>query len=168
MKIAPRNSQLPNSRETRTVCLPCQPRPAASASGFSITGAVSTNTFTSDPLLPGKHPSCFFQLALDDVVVVAIARIDRDRRPILQRQGGERVGRRRIVQPEKDDAPHLGPERLRGGAARPRYRTSIPSSRDSSRSAMPAGARGPEAWRRAGQRARRRSRAPLRGRQTPL
>ena len=47
VKIAPRNSQLPNSRETSTVCLPCQPSPAAAASGFSITGAVSTNTLTS-------------------------------------------------------------------------------------------------------------------------
>ena len=34
------------------VCLPCQPMPAASASGFSITGAVSTNTFTSTPNWP--------------------------------------------------------------------------------------------------------------------
>ncbi len=31
------------------MCLPCQPTPAAAASGFSIKGAVSTNTFTSPP-----------------------------------------------------------------------------------------------------------------------
>ena len=49
VKIAPRNSHEPNSRDTRLVCLPCQPRPAACASGFSITAAVSTNTFTSPP-----------------------------------------------------------------------------------------------------------------------
>ena len=36
------------ARETRLVCLPCQPMPAAALSGFSITGAVSTNTFSSD------------------------------------------------------------------------------------------------------------------------
>jgi hypothetical protein len=47
--MAPRNSQLPSLRLTRLVCLPCQPSPAASASGFSITGAVSTNTFNSHP-----------------------------------------------------------------------------------------------------------------------
>ena len=47
VKIEPRNSQEPNSRDTRLVCLPCQPRPAAAASGFSITGAVSTKTLTS-------------------------------------------------------------------------------------------------------------------------
>jgi len=29
--------------------LPCQPIPARSANGFSISGAVSTNTFTSPP-----------------------------------------------------------------------------------------------------------------------
>ena len=49
VKIAPRNSHEPNSRETRLVCLPCQPMPAAAASGFSITAAVSTKTFTSPP-----------------------------------------------------------------------------------------------------------------------
>ena len=49
VKIEPRNSHEPNSRETRLVCLPCQPMPARSASGFSITAAVSTNTFTSPP-----------------------------------------------------------------------------------------------------------------------
>ena len=31
------------------MCLPCQPSPAASASGFSITGAVSTNTLRLGP-----------------------------------------------------------------------------------------------------------------------
>ncbi len=49
VKIAPRNSHEPNWRETRFVCLPCQPRPALAASGFSITAAVSTNTLTSPP-----------------------------------------------------------------------------------------------------------------------
>ena len=48
----PRNSQLPKSRETRLVCLPCQPSPARSASGFSISGAVSTKTLTSAPNRP--------------------------------------------------------------------------------------------------------------------
>ena len=41
--------------DTRLVCLPCQPSPAAAASGFSITGAVSTNTLTSRP--PGSRAS---------------------------------------------------------------------------------------------------------------
>ena len=41
VKITPKNSQLPWVRDRRLVCLPCQPMPAAAASGFSITGAVS-------------------------------------------------------------------------------------------------------------------------------
>ena len=49
VKIAPRKNQLPSVRLTRLVCLPCHPSPAASASGFSMTGAVSTNTLISDP-----------------------------------------------------------------------------------------------------------------------
>ncbi len=64
VKIAPRNSQEPNSRETRMVCLPCQPSPAASASGFSITGAVSTNTFTSAPPRAARQPASCLSLPL--------------------------------------------------------------------------------------------------------
>ncbi len=44
-----RNSQLPWSRLGKLVCLPCHPMPAAADSGFSITGAVSTNTFSWQP-----------------------------------------------------------------------------------------------------------------------
>ena len=80
VKIEPRNSQEPNSRDTRLVCLPCQPRPAAAASGFSITGAVSTKTLTSGAARPrARQPAGeLLQLALDDVVIVAVAGIDRD------------------------------------------------------------------------------------------
>ena len=82
VKMLPRNSQEPNSRETRLVCLPCQPSPAAAASGFSITGAVSTKTLTS-PSRPvferategGRQQ---LQLALDDIVIIAMAGIDGD------------------------------------------------------------------------------------------
>ena len=59
-KIAPRNSHEPNSRETRLVCLPCQPSPAACASGFSITAAVSMNTFTSSPDAATSHRASIF------------------------------------------------------------------------------------------------------------
>jgi len=63
--MLPRNSHEPCARLTRLVCLPCQPSPAASASGFSITGAVSTKTLRSWPApafakLPASQlPSCF-------------------------------------------------------------------------------------------------------------
>ena len=60
VKIAPRNSHEPNSRETRLVCLPCQPSPAACASGFSITAAVSTNTLTSPPAVATSQRASAF------------------------------------------------------------------------------------------------------------
>src|SRR5689334_23977138 len=50
VKMAPKKSHDPCWRETRLVCLPCQPSPAAAASGFSITAAVSTKIFASQPL----------------------------------------------------------------------------------------------------------------------
>ena len=50
VKIAPRKNQFPSSRDRTLVCLPCQPSPAACASGFSITGAVSTKTLISAPV----------------------------------------------------------------------------------------------------------------------
>ena len=71
VKIAPRNSHEPNSRDTRLVCLPCQPRPAAAASGFSITAAVSTNTFTSPPACAISQRASVLQPRLDDLVIVA-------------------------------------------------------------------------------------------------
>src|SRR5439155_1519764 len=60
VKIAPRNSHEPNSRDTRLVCLPCQPSPAACARGFSITAAVSTNTLTSQPDVATSHRASAF------------------------------------------------------------------------------------------------------------
>ena len=76
VKIEPRNSQEPNSRETRLVCLPCQPRPAFAASGFSITGAVSTKTFTSPPASACTLSGQLLELALDDVVIVGALGVD--------------------------------------------------------------------------------------------
>src|SRR6202012_5810247 len=95
VKISPRNSQEPNSRDTKLVCLPCQPRPAAAASGFSITGAVSTKT-----LRPSAGSAFYHDLvkgrlktlaSLDEVMVVAIAGVDRDRAFRLVRKRGARV-----------------------------------------------------------------------------
>ena len=117
VKIAPRNSQEPSSRLTRLVCLPCQPRPAASASGFSITGAVSTKTLTSPPARAAKRAGDLLQPALDDVVIVAVARIDGDRR---RGRGCARMPRgscvRPVVHAEHDDRAHLRPQRRGLGA----------------------------------------------------
>ena len=48
-QIAPRNSQEPMLARHQIGVLALPAEPGASASGFSITGAVSTNTFTSRP-----------------------------------------------------------------------------------------------------------------------
>ena len=71
VRFFPRNSQEPCVRETRLVCLPCQPMPARSANGFSITGAVSTNTFTAGPKRDTMNCAIdFYELAPRGVVVV--------------------------------------------------------------------------------------------------
>ncbi len=111
-RSSPRNSQEPKRRDTRFVCLPCQPIPARCASGFSITGAVSTNTFTSSPEARGDELRQVLQHALDHVVVVAVAGIDRDRATVRPGERRQRVGLRRVAQPERDDAARLRPKRL--------------------------------------------------------
>ncbi len=89
VRITPRNSQLPCSRLTRLVCLPCQPIPAAWASGFSITGAVSTNTLSSRRRALDDEAGERLQRLLDRLVIVAALGIDRDAPalgPLGQRQ----------------------------------------------------------------------------------
>ena len=116
VKIAPRNSHEPNSRLTRLVCLPCQPSPAASASGFSITGAVSTNTFTSPPAPAASQRGELLEPALDHVVVVAVLRIDGDRAAVRSARSpsGSLVGP--VVHAEHDDERTSGHSALRIGA----------------------------------------------------
>ena len=64
VRIVPMKNHDPNSRDTRFVCLPCQPRPAAWANGFSISGAVSTKTFTSALATLANHVAIFLSLPL--------------------------------------------------------------------------------------------------------
>ena len=61
VNTSPRNSHEPKRRETRLVCLPIQPSPARIASGFSITGAVSTNTLTAQPCASASQPANAFR-----------------------------------------------------------------------------------------------------------
>ena len=113
VRITPRNSQLPCSRLTRLVCLPCQPIPAACASGFSITGAVSTNTFSSRRHLIDDEPRERLQRLLDRLVIVAALRIGRDTPEFRMRRQRQRVGRRRIAHAERDRRLRFWPERQR-------------------------------------------------------
>src|ERR1700681_2413719 len=103
VKIAPRNSQEPYSRETRLVCLPCQPRPAAAASGFSITAAVSTKTLTSALFgscrLPEEPARQRLQSRFDQLVVVAALGVDRDRAAVAALQDFERVMGGPVIHP---------------------------------------------------------------------
>jgi hypothetical protein len=97
------------ARLTRLVCLPCQPSPAASASGFSITGAVSTNTLTSAPgAAPTSQRASSFS-ALDHVVIVGALRIDRDAAALPFRGQRQWIDRRGVAHPERDHRAHLGP-----------------------------------------------------------
>ena len=62
VRMVPMKNHEPSSRDTRLVCLPCQPSPAFWASGFSISGAVSTKTFTSAFASCASH--CAMRLSL--------------------------------------------------------------------------------------------------------
>ena len=101
------------SRDTRLVCLPCQPSPAACASGFSITGAVSTKTLISPPACSmSQRPSCL-QPRLDHVVIIVALRIDRDARRACAAQDRKRILVRAVIDAEHDDGADLGPQNSR-------------------------------------------------------
>jgi hypothetical protein len=147
VKIAPRNTQLPRSRPRRLVCLPCQPIPAACASGFSITGAVSTNTLISPPApldQPAPQP---LQPRLDRVMVIPPLRIDADR-PRSALQHRQRVMLRRITLGQHHHRPRLGPQRRRIAAPRhplghPRHLPVPPGIQTKAAAAPPPPARHP-------------------------
>ena len=101
----------PRSRETRLVCLPCQPIPAFWASGFSIRGAVSTNTLTAAPVKARELAGEQLEPALDQVVIVAAQRIDRDvaRGPVVE--PGQGSSSRPVVDAEHDGGSCIRPQR---------------------------------------------------------
>ena len=86
VKIVPRNSQEPNSRLTRLVCLPCQPSPAACGQRlFHHRRGVDEHLHVAAGArrdLAGD----LLQPALDHVVIVAVPRIDRDRAAVAPGQ----------------------------------------------------------------------------------
>ena len=58
--LAQEQPRKPKRRDTRLVCLPIHPVPARMAMGFSITGAVSTNTLTSHAKVSAiQRPAAF-------------------------------------------------------------------------------------------------------------
>ncbi len=124
------------------MCLPCQPSPACCASGFSITGAVSTNTLTSVAgRPPGDEPAELLEPALHHLVVVAAAGVDRD----VAAPGGE--GGQRVARPARRTGRAtmtcgLRPERLRVAALRGAARQPAHARHGGRRPGSRAGRRG--------------------------
>ena len=156
--MAPRNSQEPNSRLTRLVCLPCQPSPAASAQRLfhQRRGVDEDLHLAAGPRLEaaGEH----LQLALDQVVIVAMARHrPRSRRDPSRASALQRVAVRAVVHADHDDAtapPATAPAGRRGVGFRlePRHRAVMAGGEE----LRETPARRPE-WRPERRRRRRRS-----------
>ena len=86
VKIAPRNSHEPNSRDTRLVCLPCQPRPAAAAERLLHHRRGVDEHLHVAAGLRDQPARQRLQPGLDDVVIVARP----GRRPRSRRGRGAR------------------------------------------------------------------------------
>ena len=99
----------------------------------------------------------FLQLALDDVMIVAIAGIDGDRADLPALQERERVFVGTVVHGEHDDAAHVGPQRLRRRAPLERLGQPVHVAVMLGRAALRRGARPPAGSRRAASPRRRRS-----------
>ena len=67
-----------------------------------------------------SQPASCFRRALDDVVIVAVARIDRDIAGALIGESRQRIAGRPVIHPQHQDAGGLGPKRGGIGAARRR------------------------------------------------
>ncbi len=113
VRITPRNSQLPCSRLTRLVCLPCQPIPAACGERLfhHRRGVDEHLELARRPL--DDEPRERLQRLLDRLVIVAALRIDRDAPALGSFGQRHRIGRRRIAHPERDRRPRLRPQRGR-------------------------------------------------------
>ena len=86
VRISPRNSQEPNRRDTRLVCLPCQPMPGRLRQRlFQQRCGVDEHLHLGAE--PAVHPAGqLLQPALEQLVIVAVAGIDRDGGPRARRQ----------------------------------------------------------------------------------
>jgi len=89
VKMTPRNSHEPNSRETRLVCLPCSPVPRLAPVAFHHRGGV--DEYLDLGAGPGDQPSRQrLQPRLDQIVIIVALRIDRDRAACALRQDRQR------------------------------------------------------------------------------
>ena len=91
-----------------------------------MTGAVSTKTLSSPGQRAAIQRASAFSRFLSDVVIVAAARIDRDRAALAASARRQRIVLGRVIEAEHDDGARLGPQRLRvaaplGGAGEPAH-----------------------------------------------
>jgi hypothetical protein len=84
----------------------------AAANGFSISGAVSTNTFTAPPVSRASHWPSVLQTALDHLMIIAPRRIDAERGFGFVGQQHERITAWRITQAQHHRAFRLRPQGL--------------------------------------------------------
>ena len=128
VRIAPRKSQEPNSRETRLVCLPCQPMPGGLGQRlFHQRRGVDEHLHLAAEarLDPAGQP---LQPPLDQLVIVVALRVDRDRRVRARLQRRQRVAVRPVVQPQHDRRAGVRPHRASGARGARRCAPSSPSS----------------------------------------
>ena len=110
VRISPRNSHEPNRRETRLVCLPCQPMPARWASGFfhHRRGVDEQPDLAVELFVhPARHGA---ELLPHHVVIVAPLGVDRDRAPVAPLERRQRIGGRAVVLAHHDRGFRLRPE----------------------------------------------------------
>ena len=139
------------------LALPAEPG-ALAASGFSITAAVSTNTFTSPPRLRDQPARQHLQPLLDDLVIVLALRIDRDRAALALLEDRERIVIRPVVHPEHDDRAHVAATARADRRAAARWSPSSSCRRARLRRGIARAAPWPAGRRRAARCRRRRSR----------
>ncbi len=78
--------------------------------GFSITGAVSTNTLTSHGKRIGHPAPEHLQALLDHLVIVATLGIDADRTPVRLGQRRQGIASGTVVQANRDNGSGFGPQ----------------------------------------------------------
>ena len=104
--------------ETRLVCLPCQPSPAARGKRLlHHGGGIDKNLDVAAGGLDQPAPK-LLQPRLDHLVIVVAARIDRNAAAHAVFQDRQRIVVRAVIDAEHDDRTHLRPHRARIAAAR--------------------------------------------------
>ena len=111
VRMAPRNSH-----EHGVLALPADPSRLGQRL-FHQRGGIDEH-LDLGPGAPRQQARQLLELALDQLVIVAVAGIDGDIAAIARLERQHWVGRRPVIDPEHDDRACLGPERSRTAAPR--------------------------------------------------